>query len=163
MVVARGDSSPGSGSQRLREVNDYRPTEFIASIAAMNRGMDFREAKLLSPTNFCIGATADLGRGVQREARLAYRKITAGAHFLVTQPIFDPTAATRFYEAYADVAGEKLTAPVFFGLQILVPTALPLERYRKRSGESWPPAVRESKLPWNFAPDSAMRVYITFT
>ena len=121
MVVARGDSSPGSGSQRLREVNDYRPTEFIASIAAMNRGMDFRDAKLLSPTNFCIGTTADLGRGIQCEARLAYRKITAGAHFLVTQPIFDPTAVTRFYEAYAEVTGEKLTAPVFFGLQILVP------------------------------------------
>ena len=121
VVVAQGDSSPGAGLQRMQEVNDYRPTEFIASIAAMNRGVDFRDAKLLSSTNFCIGATSDLGKGIQREARLAYRKITAGAHFLVTQPIFDPSDASRFNEAYADVTGEKLTAPVFFGLQILVP------------------------------------------
>ena len=34
-------------------------------------------------------------------------------------PIFDPQDAARLYGAYAAAAGEDLTVPVFFGLQVL--------------------------------------------
>jgi len=36
-------------------------------------------------TDFCVGAVLDLGRGVEREATLARRKVDAGADFFITQ------------------------------------------------------------------------------
>ncbi len=121
VVVAQGDPFSAADIKRVKSVSDFKPTELIAAIATMNRGWDFRNIQLAAPTDFCIGATADLERGFSREARLAYRKIKAGAHFLITQPIYNPSAAARFQEAYAAAAGEPLPVPVFYGLQILEP------------------------------------------
>ena len=73
------------------------------------------------PTDFCIGATVDLGRGIDREARLAVRKVQAGAHFLITQPVFDPADVARFTDACARVAGDALTVPVFYGVGLMEP------------------------------------------
>ena len=109
----------------------------------MNLGLDFRESKLRAPTDFCVGGTLDLGRGIQEEAGLTQRKVQAGAQFFITQPIFDPEDAARFQDAYAAVAGEALALPVFFGLQVLekdgvifasVPEEVREELDRGRSG-----------------------------
>lgn len=124
VVVAAGDSFSSSDLGRPQGVADYRPTELIAAIAALNRGRDFRNAELAAPTDFCIGATVDLGRDWQREVELTRRKIAAGADFLITQPIYDPAIAIRFQEAYAALAGERLPVPVFYGLQVLEPGGL---------------------------------------
>ena len=55
------------------------------------------------------------------ETELTARKVEAGAHFLISQPIFDPNDAHRFLESYEQQSGEPLSIPVFFGLQILEP------------------------------------------
>ena len=119
VVVVAGD--PFSQRDRLlvKEAVDIRPTGLIAAIDGMNAGVDFRESQLRSPTDFCIGASLDLARGIDGEATLALRKARAGAHFFISQPIFDVSDAARFQDAYATVAGEALTLPVFFGLQVL--------------------------------------------
>ena len=124
VVVAGGDPFPPADAKPPQAVDDYRPTELIAAIAALNRGRDFRNAELAAPTDFCIGATVDLGRGLGREAELTRRKIAAGAHFLITQPIYDPGIAAKFQAAYAAVAGERLPLPIFYGLQVLEPGGL---------------------------------------
>ena len=143
VVVAQGDPFSERDLERVKDVSDYQPTELIAAIAAMNQGRDFRDSQLPAPTDFCIGATADLGRGIKREARLTRRKVEAGAHFLITQPIFDPQDAGRFRQAYAEVAEGPLLVPVFFGLQLLerdgvafgsVPSAILDELAAGRSG-----------------------------
>ena len=72
-------------------------------------------------TDFCIGATVDLGRGIEREARLAVRKVDAGAHFLITQPVFDPDDVGRFAEACAHASGSVLPVPVFYGVGLMEP------------------------------------------
>ena len=119
VIVVQGDPFPERDLALVGPVNQVTPTGLIASIASMNQGKDFRGTQLRGPTDFCIGATVDLGRGVDREARLARRKVEAGAHFLITQPIFDPDEASRFVTAYADAAGEPPGLPLFFGLQVL--------------------------------------------
>ena len=119
VIVVQGDPFPERDLALVGPVNQVTPTGLIASIANMNQGKDFRGGNLRAPTDFCIGATVDLGRGVEREARLARRKVEAGAHFLITQPIFDPADASRFVSAYAAVAGEPPGLPLFFGLQVL--------------------------------------------
>ena len=118
VVVVQGDQF-NDRDRALLAVNGYRPTELIASIRAMNEGTDFRGSNLREPTAFCVGATLDLGRGIDNEAELAVRKVEAGADFLMSQPIFDPDDAHRFLESYEQQAGATLSVPVFWGLQIL--------------------------------------------
>ena len=120
VVVVQGDQF-NDRDRALLAVNGYRPTELIAAIRAMNEGTDFRDSNLREPTAFCIGATFDLGRGIDAEAELAARKVEAGADFLVSQPVFDPDDALRFLESYERQSGGPLPVPVFYGLQILEP------------------------------------------
>jgi 5,10-methylenetetrahydrofolate reductase len=119
VIVVRGDPFTERDLARVKNVDDFSSTGLIAAIAAMNQGVDFRDSRLRAPADFCIGATADLGRGIQKEARLAYRKAQAGAQFFITQPIFDLAEAERFQDAYSSAASAPLALPVFFGLQIL--------------------------------------------
>jgi homocysteine S-methyltransferase len=143
VIVVQGDPFNERDLALVKEVSDFKPTQLIAAIARMNQGVDFRSTRLTASTDFCIGATVDLGRGVQQEARLAHRKVQAGAQFLITQPIFDVAEAQRFQEACATIAGEALAIPVFFGLQVLeqggilfssVPEAVREELARGRPG-----------------------------
>ena len=89
-------------------------TGLISGIRALNSGLDFRGSRLQAPTNFCIGASVDLGRGLESEARLAQRKVSAGAEFLITQPVFSVSQAGEFSQAFRAAAGEELHLPVFF-------------------------------------------------
>ena len=143
VVVVRGDAFSERDLALLREAGDIQPTGLIAAIAAMNQGLDFRGSRLRAPTDFCVGGASDLGRGIREEARLARRKVRAGAQFFITQPIFDPLDAARFHDAYNAVGGEALSIPVFFGLQVLekdgvlfssVPERVRRELDRGRSG-----------------------------
>lgn len=113
VIVLAGDGPPARPGG-----DGFRTTELISAIKDMNRGVDYRELPLRSPTSFCVGAVADPGGDVAREAELAYRKVKAGADFLVTQPVFEPGRVAEFLSCYRDVAGEDLSCPVFVGLQL---------------------------------------------
>jgi homocysteine S-methyltransferase len=119
VIVVQGDDFTPRDLALVKPAGDMRSSELVASIFGMNQGVDFRDSRLRSPTDFCVGATVDLGRDRHEEAVLAHRKVRAGADFFISQPIFDPEDANRFGEAYAEAAGEPLTVPVYFGLQVL--------------------------------------------
>ena len=85
----------------------------------MNDGQDYRGTNLRGNSEFCIGATLDLERDIEREVRLAHRKVEAGAHYLIVQPMYDLILRQRFLDAYEQHVGEPLTLPVFWGLQVL--------------------------------------------
>ena len=119
VLVVKGDDFSERELARVKDVNDYKPTELIEAIRSMNDGVDFKGLKLRSPTAFCVGATVDLSRGLDREARLARQKLSAGAEFLVTQSVYDAAQAKEFRQRYEVIAGEGLTAPTFFGVPIL--------------------------------------------
>lgn len=118
VVVVQGD--PITERDNLKAVSEYTATGLIGAVKELNEGLDFRGLKLRAPTNFCIGATIDLGHGVNNEARLTRRKVDAGAQFFIAQPVFDPVMVTDFHAAYEAIAGAPLSQPVFWGLQILV-------------------------------------------
>ena len=119
VVVVKGDPFTQRDLAQVKETSDYTPTEMIAAIDQMDQGVDFRDRRLAAPTGFCVGATIDLSRPLLEEARLTHRKSTAGARFFLTQPIFEVAQVRRFRDAYASVAGDILTTPVFYGLQVL--------------------------------------------
>ena len=143
VIVVQGDPFGRLDRTRVASVNDYQPTGLITAIAQLNRGMDFKDGQLRTPTDFCIGASVDLDRGIEEAAQLAVRKVQAGAQFLITQPIFNPDYVARYRESYAYHAGKAGTLPIFFGLQILenngvlfnsVPESVRLELEGGRSG-----------------------------
>ena len=115
VIVVAGD--PFGARDTAAAVDDYRATELISAIAKLNAGMDHRGRSLRSPTDFCVGATVDLGRGIESEARLAMRKVAAGAHFLITQPVYDPEDVRRFEDACA--GSNAVSAPVFYGVGLM--------------------------------------------
>ena len=119
VVVVQGDPFGQQDQGRVASVNDYHPTGLISAIAQMNQGQDFKESNLRSPTDFCVGATIDLTRGIEEEAQLAVRKVRAGAEFLITQPVFDVDHVARYRESYAYQAGKAGSLPIYFGLQLL--------------------------------------------
>jgi len=118
VLVVQGD--PLTERDRIRAATGDTATSLIADIAQLNTGLDYKGLKLRAPTDICIGASVDLGKGIEAEAKLSHRKVKAGAQFLVTQPIFDTDDIERFQSAYASLAGTKLDVPVCWGLQILV-------------------------------------------
>ena len=154
VVVVQGDPFSERDLTLTKPANDYPPTELISGIGSMNEGVDFRGSSLREPTHFCIGATVDLGRGIGREAALAIRKVEAGAHFLVSQPIFDPEDAHRFREVYEARAGKPLGVPVFWGLQILEPDGVLFS--------SVPQGVREELEAGRPGVDIALELYRRF-
>ena len=117
VIAVAGDPFPPSDDAAA--VNDYRTTELIAAIARLNNGVDYRGRPLRAASDFCIGATVDLGEGIAAAARLAGRKVNAGAHFLITQPVYDAADIPRF----ADAAG-GFSIPVFYGVGLLEPEAV---------------------------------------
>ncbi len=119
VAVVKGDPFSQRDLEQVGEVGDYTPTGMIDAIGQMNQGLDFRGRRLTAPTEFCVGATIDLGRPLPEEAQLAHRKVLAGAQFFITQPVFDVAQVRRFRDAYGSVAKNDLAAPVFYGLQIL--------------------------------------------
>ena len=119
VVILQGDRFSPEEAERVKAVNDYTPTSLIASAAAMNDGLDYRGSKLRGATSLCIGASFDLARDLDREVALTQRKVDAGAHFLIAQPIYDLDVRHAFLEAYERSTATPLDLPVFWGLQVL--------------------------------------------
>ena len=120
VVVLQGDRFSERELESVASVDDFRPTELLRSIQAMNDGVDYRGGKLRSPTNLCAGAALDLGHGLEREVQLTRRKVEAGAQFFLMQPVFDVEAIAEFLDRYA----ETLTTPLFCGVQVMTPESI---------------------------------------
>ena len=119
LVVLKGDDFSDKDMLITKDVNDFKPTELIHNIKNMNRGLDYRGRKLNAATDFCVGATIDLNRGIEVEVSLTHSKVCHGADFFITQPIFDTREIEQFPAIYESFAGVPLNVPVFYGLQIL--------------------------------------------
>ena len=119
VVVVRGDDFSERDLSAVKDVNDFKPTELLRSINEMNAGVDFKGLKLRAATDFCVGASIDLGRDLDGELRLTHRKAEAGAHFFISQPTFDPARPRQFLARYAEQYGGELPAPVFHGVQVM--------------------------------------------
>ncbi|MGH2585340.1 MAG: methylenetetrahydrofolate reductase [Dehalococcoidia bacterium] len=144
VVIVRGDELTTRDQGLFKAVHDYTPSALVAATAAMNEGKDFRGNALRSPARLCGGATMDLARGAEDEARLAGRKVRAGARFFLTQPIYSPEEAEHLMETYRSVNDDNLTVPVFWGFPVLAAESItfgePPERWRSELAAGRPSA-----------------------
>jgi len=119
VFVVKGDQFSTQDLVPQYSVNDFMPTDLIASIRTMNKRKDFLGKELHYPTNFCIGAALDISRPWQNEAWLTKLKIERGCEFLISQPVFDPDLPDRFLEFYKVEIGENLDVPIMWGIQMV--------------------------------------------
>ena len=124
VVIVKGDEFTERDLSRVRDVSDYSPTGLLESLRRMNEGVDFKDLKLRTPTSFCIGATIDLARGIEQEARLSRRKYEAGAQFFISQPTFDASGPQAFLECYRSSFDEEFPCPIFYGMQVMTEDSL---------------------------------------
>ena len=164
VVVLQGDRFSPEEAERVKAVNDYTPTSLIASAAAMNDGLDYRGSKLRGATSLCIGASFDLARDLDREVALTQRKVDAGAHFLIAQPIYDLDVRHAFLDAYERSTATPLDLPVFWGLQVLDKDGIVLgnvpPEMRQQLDEGRPGVDIAIELLRQFVADGVRGVYL---
>ncbi|BBI34535.1 bifunctional homocysteine S-methyltransferase/methylenetetrahydrofolate reductase [Cohnella abietis] len=98
---------PGSSS-----VYDLTSFEIIRMIKQLNEGIAFSGRPLKQKANFIVGAAFNpnvkhLDKAVQR----LERKISAGADYIMTQPVYDPDLIERIAEST-----KHLSIPIFIGI-----------------------------------------------
>jgi homocysteine S-methyltransferase len=94
-------------------VYDIDSIGLIQVLSRMNEGVDWSGAPLGRKASFTIACAVDPTRpDLELEAERLRKKIAAGAHFVMTQPIFDVSVWTDFLEVY----GGELPVPVMIGI-----------------------------------------------
>jgi methionine synthase I (cobalamin-dependent)/5,10-methylenetetrahydrofolate reductase len=85
----------------------------VKVMAKLNHGLDWGGKNLGGATNFTIGVAVNpLAEDLDEELRRFHLKVEAGAHFAMTQPIFDP----EHWEQFLNRMGGKSPIPILVGL-----------------------------------------------
>jgi methionine synthase / methylenetetrahydrofolate reductase(NADPH) len=85
----------------------------VKVMAKLNQGLDWGGKNLGGATNFTIGVAVNpLAEDLDEELRRFYLKVEAGAHFAMTQPIFDP----EHWEQFLERMDGKSPIPILVGL-----------------------------------------------
>ena len=101
-------SSPGS--MGVYEVDSIG---LVKALAKLNQGQDWGGKNLGGATNFTIGVAVNpLAEDLDEELRRFHAKVEAGAHFAMTQPIFD----AEHWEQFLKRMGGKAPIPILVGL-----------------------------------------------
>jgi homocysteine S-methyltransferase len=103
-------------------VGDYPETSGVYEIDAvglvrvlsrLNQGQDWSGKTLGGPTNYTIGVALNpLADDLDHETSRFVAKVEAGAHFAMTQPLFDP----EHWHAFLKRIGGKSPIPIFVGV-----------------------------------------------
>ena len=85
----------------------------VKVLSRLNQGTDWAGKNLGGATNFTIGVAVNpVAEDIDEELRRFHAKVEAGAHFAMTQPIFDPAHWGEFLKRI----GGKSPIPVLVGL-----------------------------------------------
>ena len=85
----------------------------VKVMARLNQGTDWAGKNIGGATNFTIGVAVNpLAEDLDEELRRFHAKVEAGAHFAMTQPIFDP----EHWEDFLKRMGGKSPIPILVGL-----------------------------------------------
>jgi len=119
-VLALTGDPPSLGNYpNSTAVYDVDSVGLIGILKQMNEGVDIGGNAIGAPAGFTIACAVDPTRDdLAEEARRLKRKIAAGAHFVMAQPIFDLDRWRRFLDLYGTVE-----IPVLLGI-------LPLQNTR---------------------------------
>lgn len=119
ILCLRGDPPSVGGYTDIVGVWDVSAVGLMRFLKLLNEGVDFTGKSIGRHADFLIGASANLNADpLEPELRLMRRKVEAGAHFFMTQNVFDEKVLDRFLEG-----AKKFQRPIIVGV-------LPLANYR---------------------------------
>ncbi|MCA9858661.1 MAG: bifunctional homocysteine S-methyltransferase/methylenetetrahydrofolate reductase [Thermomicrobiales bacterium] len=113
VLALTGDPPTLGGYPGTTGVYDTDSIGLIKLLNNMNQGLDAVGAPIGSHADFRIGCAVDPTRDdLPLEAERLHRKLEAGAHFVMTQPIFDAEVWRRFLEHF----GGNIPVPLMIGI-----------------------------------------------
>jgi methionine synthase I (cobalamin-dependent)/5,10-methylenetetrahydrofolate reductase len=130
-----GDHPETSGVYEIDSVG------LVRVIKRLNQGTDWAGKTLGGSTNYAIGVALNpVADDLDYEIKRFFDKVEAGAHFAMTQPLFDPA----HWEAFLKRVGGKLPVPVMVGIWPLSSYAQALRLNNEVPGISIPaPVLKE--------------------
>jgi homocysteine S-methyltransferase len=112
VLCLRGDPPAVGGYTDIVGVWDVSAVGLMRFLKLMNDGVDFTGKSIGRQAAFFIGASANLNADpLEPELRLMRRKVEAGAHFFMTQNVFDEKVLERFLEG-----AKKFGRPIIVGV-----------------------------------------------
>lgn len=101
-ILALTGDPPSVGDHPFaRPVFEVNSEGLVLIMSRLNSGVDFAGNPLGRPTNFTIGVALNLAApDMVKEAERLKRKIDCGAHFILTQPIYEPERLVRFLDDF---------------------------------------------------------------
>ncbi|HYL46092.1 MAG TPA: bifunctional homocysteine S-methyltransferase/methylenetetrahydrofolate reductase [Candidatus Limnocylindrales bacterium] len=113
VLVITGDPPSLGDHPETSGVYEVDSIGLVKVVARLNQGTDWAGKSLGGATNFTIGVAVNpVSEDLDEELRRFHAKIEAGAHFAMTQPIFDPGHWQKFLKRL----GGKCPIPVLAGL-----------------------------------------------
>lgn len=118
LFVVMGDPTHIGDYPDAMDNYDVPPSGLIKLIKQqMNHGMDQAGNSIGQPTTFTVSCALNMGaHNLDREIKVARRKINAGADFALGQPLFAPDQIDVFHQHYQDTTGEAFPLPVLMGV-----------------------------------------------
>jgi methionine synthase / methylenetetrahydrofolate reductase(NADPH) len=113
VLVITGDPPSLGDHPETSGVYEVDSIGLVKVLTRLNQGTDWAGKSLGGATNFTIGVAVNpVSEDLDEELRRFAAKIEAGAHFAMTQPIFDPGHWQKFLKRL----GGKCPIPVLAGL-----------------------------------------------
>ena len=126
ILALTGDPPSMGDNRQSTAVYDVDSIGLVRVINRFNEGYDANEREMGRRGNFTIAVACDPTRpNLSEEVDRFYQKVSGGAHFTMTQPIYDAKLWLNFLALYEERYGE-FPAPVMIGI-------LPLQSHRHAS------------------------------
>lgn len=123
IIALTGDPPSLGDYPNATPVYDIDSIGLVKVLQAMNEGTDSAGSPLGRQASFTIAVACDPTRDdLDEESDRLFQKVSAGGHFVMTQPIYEMRTWTEFLEIYQRRHG-PLTVPVLIGI-------LPLQSHR---------------------------------
>lgn len=104
VLCLTGDYQTFGDQPEARGVFDLDSIQLIAAVATMNSGFLLSGCEMKKAPQFLIGAAANpFAEPFEMRLIRLHKKITAGAHFIQTQPVFDLEVFTRWMERVVEM------------------------------------------------------------
>jgi len=120
ILALTGDPTRLGDYPGATDVFDVDSIGLIGILRRMNEGFDMANNSIGQPTSFLIGCAANPAHeNLDWELERFQRKVGAGAHFVMTQPLYEIETLDRFLERVSD-----FELPILLGI-------LPLQSFRQ--------------------------------
>lgn len=116
VLAITGDPARVGDLPDASSVFDMNSLDLIRMLRQLNEGISFSGRQLKERANFVIGAALDPNvKYIDKAVLRMEKKIEAGAHYFMTQPVYDIEKIEKLYEAT-----QHLDTPIFIGIMPLM-------------------------------------------